>query len=98
MALARRDTDWKEHFQLLMFSEKAEEVRRSRTPENTATCTMCGDFCAMERGISLFKDDISTGKCRILKGRIMFDLISHLQILFLVRETDLSSRSVVKIR
>ncbi|MBM9602622.1 phosphomethylpyrimidine synthase ThiC [Desulfopila inferna] len=64
VALARRDTDWKEHFQLLMFPEKAEEVRRSRTPENTSTCTMCGDFCAMERGISLFKDDISLEKCR----------------------------------
>ncbi len=64
VALARRDTDWKEHFQLLMFPEKADEVRRSRTPENSSTCTMCGDFCAMERGISLFKDDISAEKCR----------------------------------
>ena len=64
VALARRDTDWKEHFKLLMFPEKAEEVRQSRTPENTSTCTMCGDFCAMERGISLFKDDISHDKCR----------------------------------
>lgn len=64
VALARRDTDWKEHFELLMFPEKAEEVRQSRTPENTSTCTMCGDFCAMERGISLFKDDINEEKCR----------------------------------
>jgi phosphomethylpyrimidine synthase len=47
-----------------MFPEKAEEVRRSRTPENNNTCTMCGDFCAMERGISLFQDDISSAKCR----------------------------------
>jgi phosphomethylpyrimidine synthase len=64
VALARRDTDWKEHFKLLMFPEKAEEVRKSRTPENADTCTMCGDFCAMERGISLFKDNISQEKCR----------------------------------
>jgi hypothetical protein len=25
---------------------------------------MCGDFCAMERGFSLFKDDIAGDKCR----------------------------------
>ncbi len=65
VALARRDTDWKEHFDLLMFPEKAKEIRDSRTPENTQTCTMCGDFCAMERGVSLFGDDISKEKCRI---------------------------------
>ncbi len=64
VALARRDTDWKEHFKLLMFPEKAAEVRNSRTPENDSTCTMCGDFCAMERGISIFKDDVSIEKCR----------------------------------
>lgn len=64
VALARRDTDWKEHFELLMFPEKAAEVRKSRAPENSSTCTMCGDFCAMERGISLFKDDLSSAKCR----------------------------------
>ncbi len=66
VALARRDTDWKEHFNLLMFPEKAKEIRDSRTPENTATCTMCGDFCAMERGRSIFGNDISKDKCRIV--------------------------------
>lgn len=65
VALARRDTDWNEHFNLLMFPEKAQEIRDSRTPENTATCTMCGDFCAMERGISIFGNDIGKDKCRI---------------------------------
>lgn len=64
VALARRDMDWKEHFGLLMFPEKAEEVRRSRVPEDTKTCTMCGDFCAMERGAELFRDDMSSHKCR----------------------------------
>lgn len=62
VALSRRDTNWKEHFPLLMFPDKAREVRNSRTPENTGTCTMCGDFCAMERGISLFQDDIKGDK------------------------------------
>lgn len=55
VALSRRDTNWEEHFNLLMFPEKAKAVRKSRTPENSRTCTMCGDFCAMERGISLFR-------------------------------------------
>lgn len=64
VAMARRDSQWEEHFKLLMFPEKAEQVRRSRTPENDSTCTMCGDFCAMERGAELFKDDVSAAKCR----------------------------------
>ena len=62
VALSRRDTNWKEHFPLLMFPDKALEVRNSRTPENSGTCTMCGDFCAMERGLSLFQDDIRGDK------------------------------------
>lgn len=62
VAISRRDTNWEEHFELLMFSEKAKEVRQSRTPGNEKTCTMCGDFCAMERGKSLFADDIKGDK------------------------------------
>jgi 5-hydroxybenzimidazole synthase len=62
VALSRRDTNWEEHFDLLMFPEKAKEVRKSRSPGNEKTCTMCGDFCAMERGISLFADDIKGDK------------------------------------
>jgi len=62
VALSRRDTNWQEHFPLLMFPDKAREVRKSRTPENSTTCTMCGDFCAMERGITLFQDDIRGDK------------------------------------
>ncbi|MBW6520807.1 MAG: phosphomethylpyrimidine synthase ThiC [Desulfoarculaceae bacterium] len=62
VALSRRDTNWKEHFPQLMFPDKALEVRNSRMPENSGTCTMCGDFCAMERGLSLFRDDIKGDK------------------------------------
>ncbi len=62
VALSRRDTNWKEHFPLLMFPEKAQEVRNSRMPEKSGTCTMCGDFCAMERGISLFQENIRGDK------------------------------------
>jgi phosphomethylpyrimidine synthase len=52
-----------------MFPEKMSEVRDSRKPDNEATCTMCGDFCAMERGFTLFKDDIAGDKCREKEGR-----------------------------
>ncbi len=62
VAMARRDTRWEDHFNLLMFPEKAKEIRKSRTPENAKTCTMCGDFCAMERGIELFRKDIKGDK------------------------------------
>ncbi|MBU4263275.1 MAG: phosphomethylpyrimidine synthase ThiC [Proteobacteria bacterium] len=62
VALARRDTRWDDHFRLLMFPEAAAAIRRSRTPGNAKTCTMCGDFCAMERGMSLFQDDIRGDK------------------------------------
>ena len=62
VALSRRDTNWDDHFKLLMFPEKAKAVRSSRTPHNQKSCTMCGDFCAMERGISLFADDIKGDK------------------------------------
>ena len=64
VALARRDMDWPAQLDLLMFPEQARSIRKSRSPENKKTCTMCGDFCAMERGISLFKDDVRGDKVR----------------------------------
>ncbi|MCK5544968.1 MAG: phosphomethylpyrimidine synthase ThiC, partial [Desulfobulbaceae bacterium] len=68
-AIARRDTDWPEYFRLLMFSEKAAEMRQSRVPENSKTCTMCGDFCAMERGAALFRNDIKGDKRGVMCGK-----------------------------
>ena len=62
VAIARRDTNWEAQMELLMFPDQARKIRRGRVPENSKTCTMCGDFCAMERGISLFKDDIRGDK------------------------------------
>nr|MDA3970221.1 phosphomethylpyrimidine synthase ThiC [Desulfobulbaceae bacterium] len=64
VALARRDMAWDDHFKGLLFPEKAAEIRKERTPENSKTCTMCGDFCAMERGYDLFKDDMKGDKIR----------------------------------
>ncbi len=62
VAIARRDTKWDVQMDLLMFPEQAGKIRAERTPENQRTCTMCGDFCAMERGSSLFADDIRGDK------------------------------------
>jgi len=64
VALARRDSDFAEYFKLSMFPEEMSRIRKSRSPEDEGTCTMCGDFCAMQRGYSLFKDDIRGDKCR----------------------------------
>ncbi len=62
MSLARRDMRWEDQLRFLMFPKVAQEIRSSRMPENEKTCTMCGDFCAMERGISLFEKDIKGDK------------------------------------
>lgn len=64
VAMARRDGDWTEHLGLLMFPETASQIRQSRAPGDEKTCTMCGDFCAMKRGMTLFADHLSADKCR----------------------------------
>ena len=64
VALARRDMDWQAQLEQLMFPEKAAAIRRGRRPEDKKTCTMCGDFCAMVRGRTLFEDDIRGDKQR----------------------------------
>lgn len=64
LAMARRDTRWPEQMDLLLFPERAAEIRRSRSPQDARTCTMCGDFCAMEKGRSLFAKDLCADKRR----------------------------------
>lgn len=66
VALARRDSRWQDHFENLLFPAKAKEVRKERTPEDNKTCTMCGDFCAMTRGIALFEKDITGDKRSVM--------------------------------
>ncbi len=58
-AMARRDMRWDDLEKLLMFPAKAREIRDSRYPEKEETCTMCGDFCAMKKGMEVFKKDIA---------------------------------------
>jgi phosphomethylpyrimidine synthase len=61
-AMARRDMRWGDLEKVLMFPEVAKNLRESRMPENKDTCTMCGDFCAMKKGMEVFKDDIKGDK------------------------------------
>ncbi|MBW2099398.1 MAG: phosphomethylpyrimidine synthase ThiC, partial [Deltaproteobacteria bacterium] len=61
-AMARRDMRWEDLEKLLLFPDKAKEVRQSRLPAEEDTCTMCGDFCAMKKGMEVFKDDIGGDK------------------------------------
>jgi len=61
-ALTRRDSRWAEHLDLLLFPEKAKEIRASRMPAKEETCTMCGDFCANRKGMELFSDCIGPDK------------------------------------
>lgn len=61
-ALARRDMRWDDLEKYLMFPEIAKNIREERSPENSETCTMCGDFCAMKKGMEVFKDDIRGDK------------------------------------
>ena len=40
---------------LLLFPERARQIRESRRPAKEETCTMCGDFCANRKGMELFR-------------------------------------------
>jgi len=61
-AMARRDMRWGDLQDLLLFPEVARAIRDSRVPEQSKTCTMCGDFCAMKKGMEIFDKEISGDK------------------------------------
>jgi phosphomethylpyrimidine synthase len=61
-AMARRDMRWDDLEELMLFPEAAKAIRASRQPEQSQTCTMCGDFCAMKKGMEVFNKDISGNK------------------------------------
>ncbi|RJQ67622.1 MAG: phosphomethylpyrimidine synthase ThiC [Desulfobacteraceae bacterium] len=61
-AMARRDMRWDDLQELLLFPEVAKAIRDSRKPEQSETCTMCGDFCAMKKGMEVFRNDIGGDK------------------------------------
>ena len=57
-SMARRDMRWDDLEKYLMFPEIAKSMRQSRSPREEKTCTMCGDFCAMKKGMEVFSRDI----------------------------------------
>ena len=61
-AMARRDMRWDDLEKVLLFPEVARSIRDSRRPEQSETCTMCGDFCAMKKGMEVFNQDIAGDK------------------------------------
>ncbi len=60
--LARRDMRWSDLEKELLFPEIARKKRAERAPQEEQTCTMCGDFCAMKKGMEVFKNDIRGDK------------------------------------
>jgi len=58
-ALARRDMRWQDLDDYLLFPEIARKIRQERSPEMQETCSMCGDFCAMKKGMEVFAADIT---------------------------------------
>ena len=61
-ALARRDMRWDDLEKYLLFPEIAKKMRAERSPQEEKTCTMCGDFCAMKKGMEVFEKDIKFDK------------------------------------
>ena len=64
-AMARRDMRWDDLQAQLLFPGVARAIRESRQPEQSETCTMCGDFCAMKKGMEVFDKDISGDKLSV---------------------------------
>ena len=61
-AISRRDMQWNRLEELLLFPDTARQVRRSRQPAKETSCTMCGEFCAMQKGRAVFADAIGGDK------------------------------------
>lgn len=61
-SLARRDMRWDDLEKELLFPEIARKIRAERAPREEKTCTMCGDFCAMKKGMEVFSRDIKGDK------------------------------------
>jgi 5-hydroxybenzimidazole synthase len=61
-SMARRDMRWQDLEKYLLFPQTARDIRSERNPEEEKTCTMCGDFCAMKKGMEIFQEDIMGDK------------------------------------
>jgi len=68
-AISRRDMQWNRLEEMLMFPDTARQIRRSRQPAKETSCTMCGEFCAMQKGRAVFADAIGGDKASFPKTR-----------------------------
>ncbi|MDO5851152.1 MAG: phosphomethylpyrimidine synthase [Methanobacteriaceae archaeon] len=48
MARARKKLNWEEQYKIAMCPEDARAIRDKRPPEESDTCTMCGNYCAVK--------------------------------------------------
>ncbi len=62
MSKARRDLKWDEQYSLGLFGERASEIRATRAPEDSDTCTMCGSFCALDNVNVHFRESLKAGE------------------------------------
>ncbi|MBI5887208.1 MAG: phosphomethylpyrimidine synthase ThiC [Deltaproteobacteria bacterium] len=64
MSKARRDLRWDDQQRVGLFGERAAEIRASRAPADSDTCTMCGAFCALDNVNAYFKESLASGTKR----------------------------------
>lgn len=64
MSKVRRDLDWEAQFKLGLFGQRAKEIRGSRPPEESSTCTMCGSLCALDNVNGYFSESLQKGRKR----------------------------------
>ncbi len=62
IAINRREMNWEALNKQLLFPKVASEIRNSRAPVLEDSCTMCGDFCAMRNGNTIFNAHLSEEK------------------------------------
>lgn len=52
---ARRDLDWTKMFSLAIFGEEAQKIRSGRQSSDERGCSMCGEFCAVNKSGAIFE-------------------------------------------
>ncbi len=68
MSQARKNLDWERMYALSIDPEHASKVRSERLPADEKVCTMCGDFCAVQRmgnvlGVTHKKEQKIVSRC-----------------------------------
>lgn len=56
MSRARGALDWPSMIRLAMDPVRAEKLRSASPPEDSNLCSMCGEFCAVKKSSSVFRD------------------------------------------